>query len=188
MRTNRYSGLLKLKELGLPIPNVVKVDAINDINIFKLPETEFGWTIRTCKYNGINEIGLFYKNYIPKDELKNVLNLAFKLKKTDEFYIIYPSWEFIFSCNIVIDSNQIILEGKYGSQKTISKGKDTGDFRIIFDKNNRKKMLVGNVKPIIMGAIQRILNLLEIINNVNSYLEVCLTTKNKLIFYEFWNL
>ena len=46
----------------------------------------------------------------------------------DEFYIVYPSWSFLFSCNIVLLDSVYVFEGVYRITKGHSSGVKPPDF------------------------------------------------------------
>ncbi|GAH16679.1 unnamed protein product, partial [marine sediment metagenome] len=74
VNTNRYNGLLFLQSSDLPVPSFQKISTKTNINDdLSLDSAPYGWTVRTCKVNGIREFNLFYKNNISFHELKKIL-------------------------------------------------------------------------------------------------------------------
>ena len=189
--TNRYEGLLLLKATGLPIPSFVKISNIKDVkDEWEFDESSFGWTIRTCKINGINEFNLFYKNNVSYKELKQILFDRFQFH-IDEFYIIYHSWDFEFSFNIIKDQDQFIIEGDIGSQKEISLGTTMPNFSIIINANTLtvQQSFLSYPSIKIMQGIFRALRLLK--NNMfkeRYYTEVAFTKQKLIFFYEFTDI
>ncbi|MCK5168621.1 MAG: hypothetical protein KAQ75_01980 [Bacteroidales bacterium] len=189
--TNRYKGLVYLKEQGLPVPNFLKIEQLCDIREYLSNQiAQYGWTIRTCKKDGINEFNLFYKNNITFDELKIVVSNRFA-QCSDEFYVIYHSWDFDFSFNIIKSYNEYIIEGKTGSQKSISLGVSNPTFSIkICVTNLRIKQSFFEIPSLkIKHGIFRALRLLN--NSVyhsNYYTEVAITKQKQIYFYEFTNI
>ncbi len=191
VNTNRYNGLVYLKEHGFPVPHFIRIDSINQLNnLFFDTVAPFGWTLRTCKRNGQNEISLFYKNNISKKQLLDIVSQRLK-EFTDEFYIAYLSWDFHFSFNIIKTKYLYIIEGKLGSQKNISSGIETDFVSIQFDRLNRtfKGSNSHNIDSYTRQYIMKTINFLEnLISSENTYSEVAITKKKELFFYEFWNI
>jgi hypothetical protein len=191
VKTNRYNGLLYLKAKGLPVPEFQKISNFSDINEDLAQQlAPFGWTIRTCKKNGFQEFNLFYKNNTPYEKIKEIL---FERLSTynDEFYIIYHSWDFDYSFNVVKDGNEYIIEGDLGSQKEISQGSSSPKFSIIINSYNLtiKNSYLGSPSDKIKKGIYRALRFLE--DNIDKnkyYTEVALTKQKQLYFYEFTDI
>lgn len=191
VNTNRYRGLLYLKTVGLPVPSFQKISDINNINEdFALEYAPFGWTIRTCKKNGIREFKLFYKNNISFSELKEIL-IERLTKYNDEFYIIYHSWDFDYSFNIVKDVNKYIVEGDLGSQKDISTGASSPRFSIIVSSINltiQQSFLDKPSDKIIKGIFRALKLLQNSIYKERYYTEVAVTKQKQMFFYEFTDI
>lgn len=189
IKTNKYKGLLFLKNKGFPVPNFLKVESINQLHdSFFDSDAIYGWTIRTCKKNGANEISLFYKNQISKKELFEILEMRLQ-NNLNEFYIVYHSWDFSFSFNLIKEKYRYIIEGNLGSQKDISSGTEQPYFSLIynriaktFDKNNIFLYENDCIKHIVKA-----INYMEsIYSNDTYYTEVAVTKKRELLFYELW--
>lgn len=189
--TNRYKGLLFLRGTSLPVPSFVKISNINDVkNDWEFEVAPFGWTIRTCKINGIDEFNLFYKNNVTFKELKAIVSERLQ-NHVDEFYIIYHSWDFDFSFNIIKDQNQYITEGDIGSQKEISIGSAMPKFSLIINSNTLavQQSFLSYPSKNILDEIFRALRLLK--NNVTKeryYTEVAFTKQKQMFFYEFTDI
>ena len=192
IQTNRYLGLLRLKEMGIPVPEFYVIYATADLkNPYFESIAPYGWTIRTCKKNGINEISLFYKNRITLDELDTIIT-ARLANFSDEFYIVYHSWDFLFSFNILKSSYEYVVEGEFGSQKNISLGKNSPKFRIRLDRMTGKQLYDGvllehNMKKYIYRAIKYIEEI-HSFKNAQAYFEVAITKTGELFFYEYWDI
>lgn len=192
VHTNRYIGLMRLKQAGIPAPEFQTVYGVEDLkNPFFMDTPPYGWTIRTCKKNGINEISLFYKNKISLDELY-VIVLDRLARFTDEFYIVYHSWDFFFSFNILKNKYDYWIEGEFGSQKNISAGKDSPAFNVRIDRITGKQsfngvLLEDDAKRNIFQAIQ-VIEKSNAFDNTQAYFEVAVTKKGELYFYEYWNI
>ena len=187
VKTNRLDGLIYLKNQQLPVPDFLIVKSISSLNDnFFNKEVPFGWTIRTCKKNGQDEISLFYKNNISLNVLKKILFERLKIY-SDEFYIVYPSWDFDFSFNILKTRYEFTIEGEMGSQKAISSGIVNPNYTIIISSLDlRIKYIQPNLIPKIKRGIYRALKLL--LNNIYNktyYTEVAITKQNQIYFYEF---
>ncbi|KGL47670.1 hypothetical protein HQ49_07690 [Porphyromonas gulae] len=148
-----------------------------------------GWTIRTCKNSGENEFLLFYKNRLSYDKLVKLLKIKLQ-KNSNEFYIIYPSWSFLFSFNIIKEMNRYIIEGVYKSQKTISAYSKLPDFVFIYDRVTDRFMskIDCNQESLLIHSIRKVIKHMENIHYNNCYSEVAFTTERKIFFYEFWLL
>ncbi|MDL2256642.1 hypothetical protein LJC06_00380 [Bacteroidales bacterium OttesenSCG-928-I14] len=191
IKTNKYKGLLFLKNKGFPVPYFLKVESKSQLNdSFFDSNAIYGWTIRTCKKNGLNEMSLFYKNQISKEELFEILDIRLK-NNTDEFYIVYHSWDFWFSFNLIKERYSYIIEGKFGSQKEISLGIEQPFFSLTYNCiaktfNSHNNYLSEN------GCIKYILksiNYMErIYSNDSYYTEVAVTRNKELFFYELWTI
>ncbi len=191
VNTNRYKGLLFLQSSDLPVPSFHKISTKTNINDdLSLDFAPFGWTIRTCKVNGIREFNLFYKNNISFPELKKIL-LERLDKFNDEFYIIYHSWDFDFSFNIVKDKDKYIIEGDLGSQKEISLGTNAPKFSLIFNSHtlNIQQSFLTTPSIKVKNGILRALRMLR--KNVlidRYYTEVAITKQKQMFFYEFTDI
>lgn len=192
VQTNRYLGLLRLKEMGIPVPEFYAIYETADLKKINFENiAPYGWTIRTCKKNGLNEISLFYKNRITLDELYAIVTDRLATI-SDEFYIVYHSWDFLFSFNILKNSYEYVVEGEFGSQKNISSGKDSPKFRIRLDCITGKQLYNGvllehNMKKYIYQAIKYIEEI-HSFKNGQAYFEVAITKTGELFFYEYWDI
>lgn len=191
VHTNKYKGLLRLSSYGLPMPEFIKIDNPEQLQSpFLLANVNYGWTIRTCKKNGENEMSLYYKNNASLQELNDILTDRLS-KHKDEFYIVYPSWDFHFSFNILKTRYVYYIEGKIGSQKSISSGEESPFFLYQYstikgslDKPVNEK-LTDSDKRYLLKAI----GLLESVGIYEDfYTEVAVTKMGELFFYEYWQV
>ncbi|WP_273496354.1 hypothetical protein [Rikenella microfusus] len=194
IHTKRLAGLERLKNAGLPVPDYRVVYAENDIpSLFGDRPAPYGWTIRTCKKNGENELGLFFSNELSKDEV--IRQLSFRLHSfPNEYYIIYPSWDFYISFNIFKDQYEYIIEGKFGSQKDLSMGKETPSFYMKVDTLTKRNLYLTteygwdeSVKKSINRAIGYIKKV-AVFDDSRDYFEVAITRAKEIFFYEYWNI
>jgi hypothetical protein len=188
IKTNRYNNLNLLKIIGLPTPDFIKISSKTDIENNELTgQVPYGWTIRTCKYDGEDEFSLFYKNNVKYDELIQILKDRLN-RFNNEFYIVYPSWDFSFSVNIVKSELTYIIEGKYGTQKSISIGSELPDFSIIYSLITKRYDHNFNDYEMI-NKVKKIINMLEKVDLFDEfYTEVAVTKNGELFFYELWNI
>ncbi len=183
---------MRLKQAGIPVPKFYAVYRVEDLDSpFFIDTPPYGWTVRTCKRDGINEISLFYKNRISLDELYAVISDRL-IRFTDEFYIVYHSWDFLFSFNILKNKYDYWIEGKFGSQKNISSGKDAPAFSVRLDRMTGKQLFNGviledDAKRSIFQAI-RMIERCDVFDNTQAYFEVAVTKKRELYFYEYWDI
>jgi hypothetical protein len=189
-RSQRLDGLNLLRLNGMPVPNWSEVHNSAAVVQLKLPRVAFGWTIRTCRMDGKRETGLFYGNYLKADEVRAILRKRFSDTRQVEFYLVYPSWKFRFSCNIVLADNSYIIEGKYGSQKSLSMGKTSPDFglRIPFGIRSEMVSYAGNPNNEVSSWLGRILWWCKKIPLKSFYSEICLMQDSNLMFYELFDL
>jgi hypothetical protein len=188
--SQRLAGLELLRFVGAPVPNWQIAQSIEEVSTLTLPETECGWTIRTCRKDGRREIDLFYLNNASGEEVRRVLADRLSRFGENEFYIVYPSWKFRFSCNIVLRNQTYDIEGKYGSQKSLSAGQTAPDFglRIPFGMRSEMKCYVGSPSEEVLSWLGRILLWCKRIPRDSFYAEVALTHTPELMFYEFFPL
>src|ERR1035438_1313375 len=128
--SRRLEGLELLRVVGAPVPKWQTARSIHDVDRLRLPSVKFGWTIRTCREDGKRETALFYLNNAGREKVLTVLRQHLRKTNQSQFYIVYPSWRFQFSCNIVLTEQVYCIEGKYGSQKSLSAGKTRPDFAL----------------------------------------------------------
>jgi len=189
--TKRYDGLQYLKKRGLPVPLFRRISNIKDLNEdFGLEAAPFGWTIRTCKKNGLNEFNLFYKNKISFKGLKELLSLRLN-ENIDEFYIIYHSWDFDYSFNVIKDKGFFIVEGNLGSQKEISKGSEIPEFSIMVNSDNLTIVQSYLIDPSLnerIGIMRALRLLKKNIDKERYYSEVAITKQKEMFFYEFTDI
>lgn len=188
--SQRLKGLELLRFIGAPVPNWQIVQSIFDINSLNFTQTKFGWTIRTCRKDGRREMGLFYLNNASNTDVLSVLKERLTKFSDIEFYIVYPSWSFRFSCNIVLRNQTYNIEGKYGSQKSLSAGKTIPDFglQIPFGLRSEMTCYVGKPTEEVLSWIGQILFWCKRIPKDSFYAEVALIQTPELIFYELFSL
>jgi len=188
--SRRLQGLELLGLVGAPVPHWQPVKDHSYLERLSLQDTEFGWTIRTCLDDGSREtgLGLFYLNHADVAEVVRVLKERFARSNPHEFYIVYPSWDFRFSCNIVLSANVYIIEGKYGSQKSLAAGKAAPDFglRVPFGMRNQMTCYIGHPTHEVLSWLGRILFWCMRIPKSTFYAEVALTHVPALMFYELF--
>lgn len=194
IHTKRLIGLERLKAAGMPVPDYKVIYVENDILSLSLDRpAPYGWTIRTCKKNGENEIGLFFRNMLSKDEV--IRQLYSRLHNfSDEYYIIYPSWAFYISFNILKEQYEYIIEGKFGSQKNISMGKETPSFYIKVNTLTKQNLYLTtrhSLDESVRKEVNRAIGYIKkaaIFNHSRNYFEVAVTQAKKIFFYEYWNI
>lgn len=186
--SRRLNGLRTLRAVGLPTPHWQEVSSLEDIARLRLSARSFGWTIRTCRTDGLRETGSFFANNLSVPEVLEVLNERSNLFATGEFYIVYPSWKFVMSFNIVFDDATYIVEGKYGSQKEISDGTKNPEFslRVSGRGPSETTVLIGNYTLAVERRVRRILSYLRRVPFPRFYSEVAITSAHQVIFYELF--
>jgi hypothetical protein len=105
-----------------------------------------------------------------------------------ECYLVYPSWQFRFSCNIVLRDQEFIIEGKYGSQKGLASGMSRPDFglRVPFGFRSKMTVYVGAPTEEVRDWIGEILLWCKRVPGECFYAEVALTHAFRLVFYELF--
>jgi hypothetical protein len=188
--SQRLSGLELLRSIGAPVPNWQVVRTALDVDDLKLPATETGWTVRSCWLESRREMGLFYGNYLESGSVAEILRKQFVKVGSSRFFIVYPSWLFRFSCNIVFQEQTFIVEGKFGSQKSLSIGASTPDFglRIPFGFRSQMDCYTGSPNDEVLQYLGRILWWCRRIPYGFFYTEVALTSNSTLMFYELFDL
>jgi len=183
--TRRYEGLQYLQIFGLPTPNFQTVYSVKDIENLQLSKAPYGWTIRTCHINGLDEMGLFYRNNLKHTEIEKVLTEKFKTHGS-EFYVVYKSWKFLTSLNVFSENRIFYIEGNYGTQKSISMGKKVPDFviSIPFGLGAFLKKHSGILTEEAEFWVLRVNYYLRKIFWDDFFAEVAVTQKNDIMFYE----
>ncbi|WP_157043205.1 hypothetical protein [Rhodopseudomonas palustris] len=186
--SRRLNGLRALRSFGLPTPNWEEVRNHGEIAKLCLSERPFGWTIRTCRTDGQRETGGFFANNLPVEEILRVLNERSNMFGKGEFYIVYPSWKFIMSFNVVFDADAFTVEGKHGSQKGISDGTEMPEVSLRVSGNRRCDAVVyiGDYAPSTERLVRRVLSYLRRVPLPRFYSEVAITTDQQIFFYELF--
>jgi hypothetical protein len=184
----RLQGLRLLRSVGAPVPVWQVVRSLRDVERLELRAPEFGWTIRTCRQDGKPEAGLYYLNHASTETLLQILRDRLEPGHSEGFYIVYPSWQFQFSCNIVLAEHVYYIEGKYGSQKMLAVGKTTPDFgfRVPFGIRSEMECYVGNPSIQVESWLGDILFWVKRIPGAFFYAEAAVTESQALVFYELF--
>ena len=112
IESRRLKGLETLRALALPTPDWQQVRTAKDIVLLRITDTPHGWTIRTCRTDGKRETGGFVRNNVPAACVAQMLERRSDMFQKGEFYIVYPSWKFDMSFNVVFDEPTFIVEGR----------------------------------------------------------------------------
>lgn len=174
-----------MRSLGLPVPNWQVVKDVEELNKLKFQEAEVGWTIRTCREDGVREMGLFYLNYADPSQVIGQLKERFG-KPRGEFYLVYPSWQFRYSCNVVRIQTTYVVEGSYGSQKALAMGERSPDFglRVPMGMISQAEQYAGSADTEVRSSLGRILHWCDRIPWEDFYTEVALKEDRSHVFYE----
>jgi hypothetical protein len=186
--SKRLKGLETLRSFGLPTPDWREVRSTEHIARLRLTDTPYGWTIRTCRSDGQRETGGFFMNHVPAGQVPDVLCSRSDMFDKGEFYIVYPSWKFLMSFNVVFDDSVFIVEGKYGSQKGISDGTEMPDISVQIPVGARSQttVYIGEYPPSLQSRVARTLAYLRRVPLRRYYSEVAITSKQQVFFYEFF--
>ncbi len=188
MKSERLEGLELLRICDLPTPNWQLIDNHSQIPLLTLDKNEFGWTIRTCRLDGKQETGEYFKNNLQPEEVIKELELRESLLGKKEIYIVYPSWEFFISFNILCQNDTYIVEGMYGSQKNLAMGTANPDICLQFDvsKYRQDSWFRDDYSGDTKKHLKRILGYCSRIILEEYYTEVAVTSYGKIIFYELF--
>jgi hypothetical protein len=175
---------------GLPTPRVQAVRQLGDILSLRLYRVKHGWTIRTCRRDGRNEFDLFYRNRVPETRVGDLLTARLREHGDEEFYVLYPSWSFLFSCNVVLINSVYFFEGTFGSQKLISSGVNVPEFgfSVPFGFRSKRTGNFGDVREDVVTRLGRLLFYLKKLPLESFYAEVACTRGNEYFFYELWRV
>jgi hypothetical protein len=176
--------------MGLPIPAFSIFRSLDDVDKTKIGCSKYGWTIRTCSSDGSPERGRFYANYLSSKALRQSLLERLAMYAGKEFYLVYASWMYHLSFNVVLLDMNYIIEGCHGSQKGISLGTDDPELSVVipYGYRTQSKWYRGRRTTEDEEAIGTLLKWLRRIPDEGYYLEVALTTEGQYLFYEFTQL
>jgi len=188
VESRRLKGLERLRAFGLPTPDWQVVKCVADIDLLRLGDTTHGWTIRTCRTDGQRETGGFFINNLNTDDVSAALRDRWQKFDEGEFYIVYPSWKFDMSFNVVFDDSTFIVEGKSGSQKGISEGTELPEIavRIPVGMPSPTMVHIGDYTLAVRRRVSRILSYLRRVPILRYYTEVAITSEKQIYFYEFF--
>jgi hypothetical protein len=188
--SQRLRGLELLRSIGAPVPNWQIIASPRDIHSLDDRGAKFGWTIRTCRRDGKREMSLFYLNLADSRKAVQILRERLAKAGRDYFYIIYPSWNFRFSCNIVLRDKTYCIEGKYGSQKDLAVGRSGPDFGMLIPFGMRTEMTCysGKLNEEVLTWLGRILWWCRRIPLESFYTEVALVHTSALMFYDLFEI
>lgn len=187
--SQRLDGFELLHLIGAPVPAYQVIRSPNDIDTIRTWQVRHGWSIRSCRLDGVREMGLFYDNYVPAACLREVLKDAFR-SSSKLFFLVYPSWRFRFSCNIVAADCEVLVEGKYGSQKGISMGTDSVDFslRMPFGFRSLTEILAGHICGEVESRLGQLIYYVRKSMLPHAYAEAALKEDGDLVFYDLFDL
>jgi len=188
VESKRLKGLKTLREFGLPTPDWQEVAGTADIGRLNLVDTTHGWTIRTCRSDGRRETGGFFMNNLPPGKVADVLRGRAQMFEEGEFYIVYPSWKFDMSFNVILDELTFTVEGKSGSQKGISVGTEMPEIalQLPFGMHSRATVYLGSYTSAVRARVSRVLSYLKKMPLQRYYTEVAITSEREIFFYEFF--
>ncbi|WP_437871690.1 hypothetical protein ACSD7O_00375 [Methylorubrum extorquens] len=188
--SERYRGLLYLRSRGIPVPHWHVLCVPDDLERVEIGPTEFGWTIRTCRTDGRRETGGFYLNNAAPEQVRRTLSERLTKYTPNEFYLIYPSWKFRFSFNIVMFEDTLDVEVAFGSQKGITMGQDSPALSLrAYDLRLRRcDIFVGTFRDDVRRALLRALGYLRRLDERAYYVEIAVTGSESIVFYEMMRI
>ncbi len=189
MFTRRLNGLLLLAQCRVPTPSFVIIRSVRDIRAVDSISQTVGLTIRTCRYAGTNEFGLFSINHISKADANDCLREKLS-KDTQCFYLVYASWRMEYSWNVIYREITYDVEGVRGSQGGVSEGTRNPDFsvQIPFGFRSRVRLLGGRWGSEEASLTNQMWPYLRRIPETPFYAEVAYTGDKAVVFYEYTDL
>lgn len=176
-----------LETLHIPVPKWQEVRYPTDISTLRFPVSEYGWTVRTCRQDGMSEMGGFFLNHATEVEVISVLKERSEEFSGQEFYLIYPSWQFSRSFNIVKSEETYDMEMVFGSQKGLAMGREDPIFSIRFFDSHfcNFKLFRGEYDNHTRRYVAKMIRYIRRIGFDRYHAEVAITTKDNIIFYDF---
>ncbi len=174
-----------LRALRIPSPSFFTVKNTGDIPDLSCVSATNGWTIRTCRYSGINEFGLFSRNYLTGPVARSTLESRLAIQR-DEFYIVYPSWTFEMAINIAVSHHIAMVDVVCGFPDGLSMGRRVPDFSYIvpFGFVTQARVVKGSRDSQVLRRVAQVLYFSRRVPWPNFYVEVALTTDRCMKFYE----
>jgi len=185
--TNKYKGLVKLDTLDLPSPEFYTITNKKDIFNHSLSYSYYGWTIRTCRYSGYNEYNLYNAHNLSRNELKEKLLERYnKGYFKNKFHIIYKSWRFKYSINILFADLNYHVEVCRGTPKKLTMGRSNPDTKISipFGSLQDIKIIKMDNNPKILPYVKKIYYYLYKINWESFSAEIAIKNNENIIFYD----
>lgn len=188
--SQRLWGLQLLDMVGAPTPRWQLVTNERDIRQLRFWRTQYGWTVRTCRTDGIREMGLFYANYVRAAEMRRLLAKQIQQHGRERMFLVYPSWKFVFACNVVCVGCDVFIEGLYSSQKALAMGTEVPDFslRLPFGYRSRLQVLHGTKTKELTRWIGTMVFRCKKTQLDELYAEVALMESGAIVFYELFDL
>lgn len=188
--SQRLDGFELLQLIGAPAPQYQIIKSQKDVDSMRTWQVKHGWSIRSCRIDGVREMGLFYKNYVQTSCLADELSSAISTFSSTLFFLVYPSWRFRFSCNVVVSDFEVFVEGKFGSQKGVAMGTELADFslRIPFGFRSMTEVLAGHLNEDVESRLGQLIHYTKKSQLSYPYAEAALKEDGDLVFYDLFDL
>ena len=184
----KLDGFKEIHNMGLPHPKWEFIKNHSDLKYVGSDDEYIGWTIRTCLDEGGDEFYLPHADWLKKEEIEKKIR-EFKEKIGEEAtFVVYPSWEFNKSANIMFTEDKIVVEAVKG---TISKLLYGGcpEFVAVFSRSSLPMKLhsEGDESLLTEDEIKMLIKLSNKIEG-NKILQLSHTKKGKYFFHDLREL
>ena len=182
---DKYQGLKLIELLDLPHPDWEFIRSSTELKKFYEKEAKYGWTVRSCLPGSEEVLYLPHKNWAKKEEVPNIIDEFQRKLNGRAIFVVYPSWEFVKSGNILISENEITLEGVYGFLGSLLRGEKAPDATYTSDRFNISfKLKNGDPNFLDTRYKRRIERVLVNVTTHNILLEWSITTEDELFFHD----
>jgi hypothetical protein len=182
---DKYQGIKLIELFELPHPDWEFVRSSIELKKLYKKEAKYGWTVRSCLPGSEEVLYLPHKNWAEKEKVPKLVDKFQKELNGKAILVVYPSWEFVKSGNILISENEITLEGVYGFLGSLLRGERDPDATYTSDRYNISfKLKRGDPNFLNLRDRRRIGRALLNVTTNNVQLEWSLTTDDELFFHD----
>ncbi len=187
---SKYKGLNNIHTYGLPHPDWIFIQNINELPSEPWAPAKYGWTIRICPIDSY-KFGLKSKHHIPFNKIPFEVNLFEIGNLTGFFFVIYPSWRFSISGGCHVSPFRLIIEVVIGNIAPLLKGEVNPDAVMTFEGPYYSKLLKKNDPQNIFSKDDQFI-ILNSIRKIPAPKDVTLewskTTDRKILFHDWVQL
>jgi len=120
---SKYDGLKQIERYGLPHPKWIFTRDVQSIPKSPWTQAPNGWTIRCCP-KGEYKFGLPSKHRLNYKDLPAQLK-ALSVVLVEPMFVVYPSWEFVVSGCLLVESGRAFMEVVKGDIAPLLEGRKT---------------------------------------------------------------